>query len=164
GAAPPPGPARAPPLAAAVGEVAQQLLLLGVDRHGRLAVALELAQPGGDELELGVAVGVLAALARLAVGLQAVAQLAQQLGHLLAADAEALAAPRVGAAAGAPAAVAQRRAGVAAAGGLGEGVEGRGEAGLAVGQRLAPAARAAGAARRRGPAPRPRPRRPGGPA
>src|SRR5262249_59590224 len=56
--------APAPPLAAAVGEVAQQLLLLGVDRHGRLAVALELAQPRGDELELGVAVRVLAALAR----------------------------------------------------------------------------------------------------
>src|SRR5215212_3347448 len=72
--------ARGAPLAPAVLKVAEQLLLLGVDRDHRLAVPERRRDRLVDVLELRVAVGMLAALARLGVGLQAVAQLAQQPG------------------------------------------------------------------------------------
>jgi hypothetical protein len=61
-----------------VGEVADELFLLGVDRDYRLIVGLEGADPGIDVLELGVTVGMLAAVVGLAVGLAAVAELVQQ--------------------------------------------------------------------------------------
>jgi hypothetical protein len=46
------------PLPAAVLEVADALLLLGVDRDDRLAPPLERPDPPGEVLELGVAVEV----------------------------------------------------------------------------------------------------------
>src|SRR5262249_11408948 len=65
-------------LAPTVLEVADQLLLLGVDRDGRLALALEALDTGVDVLELPVAVGVLEAFAGLGVGLQAEAEFLEQ--------------------------------------------------------------------------------------
>ena len=65
-------------LPAGVPEIANQLLFLGVDRDRRLAGPPEAADAGVDVLELGVAVGMLAALAGLGVGLQAEAQVLQQ--------------------------------------------------------------------------------------
>src|SRR4051794_9847448 len=67
------GLAAGPPLAPAVLEIADQLLLFGVDADHRLAGIERDARHGGDMRELRVAVGVRAALAALAVGLQAVA-------------------------------------------------------------------------------------------
>ena len=49
-----------------VGEVADELFLLGVDRDYRLIVGLEGADLGIDVLELGVAIGMLALALRLA--------------------------------------------------------------------------------------------------
>ena len=69
------------PLPAAVLEIPDQFLLLRVHRDRRLAAAQEPPHAGVDVLELGVAVGMLAPFARLAVGLQAVARLVQQRGH-----------------------------------------------------------------------------------
>ena len=68
-------------LPAAVLEVADKLLLLGVDRDRRLTGCLERRHLGVDVLELGVAVGVAGAFARLAVGLQAEAQAAAAAGR-----------------------------------------------------------------------------------
>ena len=68
------------PLAAAVLELADQLLLLGVDRDRRLTRRDRRRHALVDVPELGVAIGVLRALQRLAVGLQAVAQRTQQRG------------------------------------------------------------------------------------
>ena len=67
-----------PPLGAAVGEVADLLLLLGVDRDDRLAGVQELARLPRDVAELGVPVRVLPALGDLGVALQAVALGLQQ--------------------------------------------------------------------------------------
>ena len=78
------------PLPSRVLEVADQLLLLGVDgddRHAPLDAVLRL---GVDVLELRVAIGMLRALDGLVRRLQAVAVLAQQLGHRLVADADAV--------------------------------------------------------------------------
>jgi len=58
-------------------EVADQLLRLGVHADHRLAGREGLADGGIDVPELGVPVGVLAALSGLGVGLQAEAQLVQ---------------------------------------------------------------------------------------
>ena len=65
-------------LTAAILEVADQLLLLGVDRDGRLAGSLERLDLRVDVLELCVAVGMGGTFACLAVGLQAEAQTPQQ--------------------------------------------------------------------------------------
>ena len=70
-------------------EVPDQLLLLGVDRDGRLTGSLERRHVGVDVLELGVAVGVARTFARLAVGLQTEAQAVQQATHQLLAGGEA---------------------------------------------------------------------------
>ena len=56
--------------AAAVLEIANQFLLLGVDRDGRLAGRLKAAHLGVDVFELGIAIGVAGPFARLAVGLK----------------------------------------------------------------------------------------------
>ena len=77
-------------LPAAILEVPDKLLLLGVDRDGRLTGSLEGRHVGVDVLELGVAVGVAGAFARLAIGLQAEAQPAQQAANQLLAGGEAL--------------------------------------------------------------------------
>src|SRR6266852_4822940 len=55
---------------AGVLEVADQLLLLGIDRDSRLAGALKAPDAGVDVLELRIAIGMVAALAGLGVGLQ----------------------------------------------------------------------------------------------
>ena len=65
-------------LAPAVLEVADVLFLLGVDRDHRLTGCLERLHLGVDVLELGVAVRVVGALARLGIGLQAEVQALQQ--------------------------------------------------------------------------------------
>ena len=61
-------------------ELADQLLLLGVDRDRRLTRGDRRGHPLVDQPELHVAIGMLRALQRLAIGLQAVAQRAQQRG------------------------------------------------------------------------------------
>jgi hypothetical protein len=71
-------------------EVSDKLFLLGVDRDGWLAGNLERRHVGVvDVLELGVAVGLARALARLAVGLQAEAQALQQAAYQLLTGGEA---------------------------------------------------------------------------
>ena len=66
------------PLLAGVLEVADQLLLLGVDRHDGLASRHEIGRGLVDMLELRVAVRRLLALACLADDLKAVAEVAQE--------------------------------------------------------------------------------------
>jgi hypothetical protein len=61
-------------LAPGVLEVADQLLLLAIDRDDRLTVRQRLAAGRVDAPELQVTVGVLASLPALHVRLQAVAQ------------------------------------------------------------------------------------------
>ena len=71
-----------PPGAALAGVGADQLFFLGVHADHRLTRGQLSGHPGADVLELGVAVGVLGALQRLGVALQAVVQLGgQQPGH-----------------------------------------------------------------------------------
>jgi len=66
------------PFAPAVLEIADQLLLLGVDRDRRLARRKRRLHLRVDVAELGVAVGMACPFAGLAVGLQAVAERAQR--------------------------------------------------------------------------------------
>jgi hypothetical protein len=66
------------PLPATISELTDQLFLLGINRHDRLSLPLESLHPPVDMLKLGVAVRVLAAFNRLAVGLQAVAQMMEE--------------------------------------------------------------------------------------
>ncbi len=70
-----------PPLGAAVGELADLLLLLGVHRDDWLAGVQVLARRARDVAELGVPVRVLPALGDLGVALQAVALGLQQPGR-----------------------------------------------------------------------------------
>jgi hypothetical protein len=65
-------------LAPAVLEVANEFLLLGINRDHRLPGRLEGGHHGVDVLELGIAVGMAATLTGFGVGLQAEAQPAQQ--------------------------------------------------------------------------------------
>src|SRR5207342_3213174 len=76
-------------LTPAILEIADQLLLLGVDRDRRLARRQRLAQPCIEVTELRVAVGMAGSFEGLAVGLQAVAHRPQQIGHNVMADAMA---------------------------------------------------------------------------
>jgi hypothetical protein len=69
---------RGRPFPATVLELADQLFLLGVHRDHRLARRKRRLCGLVDQLELGVAIGVICTLARLAIGLQAVAERAQQ--------------------------------------------------------------------------------------
>ena len=57
---------RGVPLTASILEVAEEFLLLGIDRNDRLAAALKVLHPGVEMLELRVAVWVMAPLAGLA--------------------------------------------------------------------------------------------------
>ena len=75
--------------AAAVPEVADKLLLFGIDRDDRLAGSLKHLHFGIDVLELRVAVRMAGAFARLCIGLQAEAQTLQQSAHQLLASTEA---------------------------------------------------------------------------
>jgi hypothetical protein len=70
------GIAPGPHLPAQVLEVADQLLLLGVDRDGWFARRDRRLDRGVDALELGVAVRMTGSLAGLAVGLTTVLQVA----------------------------------------------------------------------------------------
>jgi len=78
------------PFATCVLEVADQLLLLGVDGDHRLPAVEEILGDGVDVSELCVAIRVLCTLDRLPVRLEAVTFLLQQLGDGLVADLEPL--------------------------------------------------------------------------
>ena len=87
------------PLPAPVAILSNQLLFLGVNRNYWLPQGLEGAPPPVDMLELRIAVRMLGAFQRLAVGLQAVAQLVQQpvdrtLAHRMAGAPQVLSQPR----------------------------------------------------------------------
>src|ERR1700740_275850 len=69
-------PGRPPP--AAMARAAHPLLLLGIDRHHGLPLPLERLDPPVDVPELGIPVRVVLALDRLAVGLEAVAQVVEE--------------------------------------------------------------------------------------
>jgi hypothetical protein len=69
------------PLPPSILEVPHQLLLFGVHGDHRLSAPLELLGALRDVLELRVAIRVLGPLARLAIGLKAVAQVVQHLAH-----------------------------------------------------------------------------------
>lgn len=71
-------------------EGANEFLLLRIDRDHRLAARLKVGDRRGDVLELRVAVGMFVSLTRLAVALQAVVHVAQQVGHLLQTDLDVL--------------------------------------------------------------------------
>ena len=71
-------------------EGANEFLLLRIDRDYRLAARLKVGDRRGDVLELRVAVGMFVSLTRLAVALQAVVYVAQQVGHLLPTDLKVL--------------------------------------------------------------------------
>ena len=71
----------------AILEIADQLLLLGVDGDRRLARRQRLLHLIVDIAELRIAVGMVRPLEGLAIGLQAIAQLSQQIGHHIMADA-----------------------------------------------------------------------------
>jgi hypothetical protein len=60
---------RGVPLTASILEIAEKVLLLGIDRNDGLAAALQVLHPGVEMLELRVAVWVLAPLAGLAYSL-----------------------------------------------------------------------------------------------
>jgi hypothetical protein len=78
------------PFATAVLEISHQLLLLHVYRDHRLPALLEPRRLRVDELELGIAIGVLIAFPRLTVGLQAVAGFVEQPRHRAIASSMAL--------------------------------------------------------------------------
>ena len=66
------------PLAAAIAELPHQFLLFGIDRYHGLPLPLEGLAPTVDVLELRIPIRVGTALERLAVGLEAVAQIMEQ--------------------------------------------------------------------------------------
>ena len=68
-------------LAAIISEVADELLLLGVDRDHRLLFGQSGGHLGVDVGELRIPVGMAVALLGLAVALQAVARPVEQFGH-----------------------------------------------------------------------------------
>jgi len=135
------GIAPGPQLPARVPEVADQLLLLGVDRDGWFARRDRRLDRDVDVLELGVAVRVTGSLAGLAVGLTTVLQLAQQPADQFLADLEPLTPQRLGNVALAAADPAQRRFRVAADRILNQGLQGHEQPRLSFDSALAPAAR-----------------------
>jgi len=74
------------PLSTGILEVPHQLLLLGVHRDDRLTPLLSAVNLVVEVVELRVSIGVLGPLPRLAVRLQRIALLHQQLGHQSGAD------------------------------------------------------------------------------
>ena len=66
------------PLPPAIAVLAHKLFLLGIDRDHGLALPLERLGPAVDVLELGIPIRVTSALDRLAVGLEAVAQVMEE--------------------------------------------------------------------------------------
>src|SRR5271167_1992420 len=73
-------------VAAAVLELAEQFLLLRVDRYHRLILRLKRLDLGVDIFKLGVAIGMFAAFLGLAVGMATILQFPQQLGNARGAD------------------------------------------------------------------------------
>ncbi len=67
----------------AVPEIANQFLLLGVDREGWLAGRLKVAHLGVDVFELSIAIAMAGPFARLAIGLKREAETPQQPAHQL---------------------------------------------------------------------------------
>src|SRR5713101_749261 len=67
-------------------EISDQLFLLGVDRDDRLGTSLKGGHFCRNMLELCIAIWMLTALVRLAIGLQAVAQFMQQVRDFLPSD------------------------------------------------------------------------------
>src|SRR5512133_317067 len=74
------------PFLSSVREVADQLLLLRINRDHRSSSSLKVVDPIIDELELIVAIRMIFAFLSLARPLQTVARLVQQLPHLLRTD------------------------------------------------------------------------------
>jgi hypothetical protein len=74
------------PLAPVVREVADRLILLGVDRDGRFARGQRRLHLIVDVVELRIAIGMVRALPCLAIELQTVIKLVEQLAHRGAAD------------------------------------------------------------------------------
>ena len=70
-----------PPLAPSVLELADELLLLGIETDRRLARSDRRTDPLVDQTELQITVGMLGSLQGLAIGLQAVPQRTQQMSH-----------------------------------------------------------------------------------
>src|SRR3954447_10822294 len=136
-------------LAAAVLAVANQLLLLRVDRDHRLAGGLERLHRRIDGLELRVAVGMLGALTGLAVALQAEPELGQQPANQLLPGAEALPSQRRGEMPLALAHPAQRGLGVTADRGLHQTLQRCQQQRLRLGSRLAATASTAHSPSRR---------------
>jgi hypothetical protein len=112
------GLARRLPLPATVGEAPDQLLLLGVHAHHRLAGGQMLLGLLVEVAELGVTVGMLGALQGLGRPLQPVALLLEQPADGVVADRVALGGERLGQLSGGLAGPAQRAVGVAAGVGL----------------------------------------------
>ena len=96
-------------LAAIVTEVPDQFLLLGVDRDHRLLFGQRRGHLGVDVAELRIPVGVTVALGGLAVGLQTVTRLIEQVGDQGAANRVTLRLQRLRQAAHALASPPQRR-------------------------------------------------------
>ena len=140
------GSAFAPQLSAGSPEIADQLLLLGVDGDGRLSAPPETLDPIVDVLELCIAVRVLLAFAGLGVGLQAEAEVFEQAADQIGADLIVLLGQRGGEMA--LTATHPQQVGLRiASGGRGNQIEqGLAQAGLLEGRRLATTAAAADAA------------------
>ena len=68
-------------LTTAILEIADQFLLLGIDRDRWLPRGQRLLHLSIDVPKLGIAVGMVRPLAGLAIGLEAVSQIAQKIGH-----------------------------------------------------------------------------------
>jgi len=124
------------PFGAPVGVVADQFLLLGVHADHRLAVVGEGDGHVVQVAELGVTVGVLAALGDLGIGLQRVAQLVQQPQHRARRHLEAFAQQFRGQLGGGLRRPAQQRHRVAPGLGMDQLVQGFEQPGLLLGQRL----------------------------
>jgi len=136
-------------LSASVLEIVDQFLFLGIDRDRGFARFEGRRHLGVDVIELRVAVGCLAALAGLAVALQAVVERSQQIGDDVVADTMAHCPQRLGQIAQAAAGPQQRRLRIAARCRFDQTPQIGQQRGVGLGQLLAPAARAAHAPRRR---------------
>ena len=133
------------PLAAGVLEIADQFLLLRIDGDSWLVLGYGRLDRVVDDVELRVAVGIVGALARLAIGLQAELLLLQQLADDRVADLVPEFVEFPGQPAQALACPAQRRHRIAARVGLDQRVQIVKQTGVRFRQRFASPARAANA-------------------
>ncbi len=137
------------PLLSAILEVADQLLLLGIHRDHRVAGGQARLGRRIEVSKLGVTVEMLRPCARLAVGLQTIPPLVQQLRYLLIADAMPLPPQLGGQPAHTLARPAQRRLRIAPRARLDQPLQVRPQRGVVRFQRLASTARPAHPPRRR---------------